>query len=237
MARVKTTIEHVEELEYNSERPHLTIPEYGRNVQKLIRYGKTIEDSEKRQKYMEQIVDLMLQMSPQSKNLDDFKDRLWQHVFRIGGYDLEVMPPSGVKPTPEDEQKKPETIGYTKTETRFRHYGHHVQTLIEKARAMEPGEIRDGFTEVIGNYMKMAYKTWNREHYVSDDTIIQDLEALSDGELILDSDTSLDTLSNANRRKSKKSSSSNSGGKKNHHKKGGKQRGGNNRRRRSNRKD
>jgi hypothetical protein len=220
MGRIEPTIEHVEELEYNSERPLLIIPEYGRNVQKLIRHGKTIEDDEERQVYMEQIVDLMLQMSPQSKNLEDFKDRLWRHVFRIGGYDLDVMPPGGVKPTPEDEQKKPDQIGYTETETRFRHYGHHVQTLIKKAREMEPGEIRDGFTEVIGNYMKMAYKTWNREHYVSDDTIIQDLEDLSDGELVLSADTSLDTLANSNRRKSKKSPSTSA---KSHHKhKGGK---------------
>lgn len=208
MTRKNPELSDVEELEYNSARSLLIIPEYGRNIQKLIRHGKDIEDDGERQFYMEEIVDLMLQMSPQSKNLEDVKDRLWKHVFRIGGYDLKVMPPSGVKPTPEDERMKPEMVGYVTPGTRFRHYGHHVQTLIEKARSMEKGPIREGFVEVIGNYMKMAYKTWNREHYVSDDTIIQDLEILSEGELKLTEDASLDTLANANRRKKKSSSSS-----------------------------
>lgn len=234
MTRNNPALSDVEELEYNSERSLLIIPEYGRNVQKLIRHGKHIEDDAKRQAYMEEIVDLMLQMSPQSKNLEDFKDRLWKHVFRIGGYDLEVMPPNGVKPTPEDEQKKPEMVGYVNTGTRFRHYGHHVQTLIEKARSMEKGPIREGFVEVIGNYMKMAYKTWNREHYVSDDTIIQDLESLSEGELQLKEDASLDTLANANRRKKKSSSNNYSKNNKSNNKGKG---GGKRRRRRNNRKD
>ncbi|MEM9885332.1 MAG: DUF4290 domain-containing protein [Bacteroidota bacterium] len=210
MEKRSPLIREVQELEYNSIRPLLVIPEYGRNVQKLIRHGKEIEDQEERQKYMERIVDLMLQMSPQNKNLDDYKDRLWRHVFRIGGYDLEVMPPSGTKPSPEDEKKKPEMIGYITGRSRFRHYGHNVQMLIKKAREMEKGPIRDGFVEVIGNYMKMAYKTWNKEHYVSDDTIIQDLERLSEGELKITEDASLDTLSNANRRKRRSSSSSSS---------------------------
>jgi len=203
----------VEDLEYNSDRDLLVIPEYGRNVQKLIRYGKAIEDKEKRQKYMEQIVELMLQMSPQNKNLDDYKDRLWRHVFRIGGYDLDVTPPNGIKPTPEDERKKPDIVGYPSIDTRFKHYGNNVQHLIDKALSMEEGPIQEGFVEVIGNYMKMAYKTWNREHYVSDEIIIQDLESLSDGKLTVSDDASLDTLANANRRK--KRSNNNSSGRSN----------------------
>ena len=208
MEKRSPLLKEVEELEYNSIRSLLVIPEYGRNVQKLIRHGKEIEDRDERQKYMERIVDLMLQMSPQNKNLDDYKDRLWRHVFRIGGYDLDVTPPNGIKPTPEDERKRPEMIGYAANQTRFRHYGHNVQNLIKKARAMEAGPIRDGFVEVIGNYMKMAYKTWNKEHYVSDDTIIEDLERLSNGELEITENASLDTLSNANRRKRRSNSSS-----------------------------
>ncbi|MEM8523690.1 MAG: DUF4290 domain-containing protein [Bacteroidota bacterium] len=226
-----TLPEHVENLEYNSERSLLVIPEYGRNVQKLIRHGKGIEDREERQVYMERLVDLMLQMSPQNKNLDDYKDRLWRHVFRIGGYDLDVIPPNGIKPTPEDERKKPDIIGYPDKHTRFKHYGNNVQTLIDKALTMEKGPIRQGFVEVIGNYMKMAYKTWNREHYVSDEIIIQDLESLSKGQLTMHEDASLDMLANANRRKKRSSSSSNNKGGKNYKK------GGSNHRKRSKRRD
>lgn len=197
------------DMEYNSGRPNLIIPEYGRNVQKLIRKAKEIEDGEERQQFIERVVDLMMQMSPQSKNLDDFKERLWRHVFRIGGYDLEVLPPTGIKPTPEDEIKKPEQVGYPQTEARFKHYGNNVQNLVKKALEMEDGPIKDGFVEVIGNYMKLAYKTWNREHYVSDDLIIQDLKTLSGDKLEVKEDASLDTLANANRRKKRGNSNSN----------------------------
>ncbi|MEL6943491.1 MAG: DUF4290 domain-containing protein [Bacteroidota bacterium] len=224
-----TLPEHVENLEYNSERSLLVIPEYGRNVQKLIRHGKGIEDRDERQAYMERLVDLMLQMSPQNKNLDDYKDRLWRHVFRIGGYDLDVTPPNGTKPTPEEERKMPDIVGYPNKHTRFKHYGNNVQNLIDKALTMEPGPIRQGFVEVIGNYMKMAYKTWNREHYVSDEIIIQDLESLSKGQLTMHEDASLDMLANANRRKKRTHSSNNKNSK--NHKKGG-SKGGNNRKRR-----
>jgi len=216
-----TLPEHVENLEYNSDRSLLVIPEYGRNVQKLIRHGKAIEDDEKRQAYMERLVDLMLQMSPQNKNLDDYKDRLWRHVFRIGGYDLEVTPPNGIKPTPEDEKKRPDIVGYPHKDTRFKHYGNNVHNLINKALTMEKGPIRQGFVEVIGNYMKMAYKTWNREHYVSDEIIIQDLESLSGGQLTMHEDASLDMLANANRRKKRSHSSSNNSKNNRNHKKGG----------------
>ncbi len=198
------------EMEYNSSRPDLIISEYGRNVQKLIKQAQAIEDTKEQQVFVEAIINLMMQMSSQSKNLDDFKDRLWRHVYRIADYNLKAMPPNGHIPTPADNDKRPDQLDYPEYEARFRHYGHNVQKLIKKAKEMEEGTIKEGFVEVIGNYMKLAYKTWNREHYISDKIIIQDLATLSDGELEVDEDASLDTLANANQRKRSNSSSSRS---------------------------
>lgn len=197
-------------MEYNSERELLVIPEYGRNIQKLISHAKGIEDPELRQFFVEQIVNLMMQMHPQNRNVEDYRDKLWKHVFRIANYELDVMPPNGEKPTSEEKYKKPEMIGYPVVEARFRHYGNNVQRLIKKAIAMEEGPIKDGFVEVIGSYMKLAYRTWNKEHYVSDEVIKADLESLSDGKLVLKDDTSLDSLSNAKSRR-KRSSNGQSG--------------------------
>lgn len=191
----------VNELEYNSSRPHLAMPEYGRNVQKLIRHARTIANPVQRQIFIERIVDLMMQMSPQSKNLDDYRDKLWRHVFQIAEYNLEVMPPNGIVPRSEEAIKKPEIVPYPVSEAKFKHYGNNVQKLVNKAMKMENGPIRDGFVEVIGNYMKMAYKTWNKEHYVSDEIIIDNLVTLSEGRLTLRENASLDTLSNANRKR------------------------------------
>jgi len=185
-------------MEYNSQKDLLIIPEYGRNVQLLIEYAKTIEDPEYRQAFTEKVVNLMHQMHPQNRNIEDYRARLWQHVFRIADYELDVMPPSGVLPTPEEYRKKPEQVEYPSFDTKYRHYGSNVQSLIKKAKEMEPGPKRDGFIAVIGSYMKLAYRTWNKEQYISDEVIKNDLEKLSDGVLILTSNASLDNLSDFN---------------------------------------
>jgi len=188
-------------MEYNSQRELLIIPEYGRNIQRLILHGKSLEDEEERQHFIERVVRLMQQMHPQNRNIEDYKERLWKHVFRIAEYDLVVSPPGGIIPTPEDYKKKPEKIPYPSTEAKFRHYGNDVQQLIKKAISMEKGPKLDGFIQVIGSYMKLAYKTWNKDHYVSDDIIKKDLLSLSEGQLILPEDTSIDDLANAKKRK------------------------------------
>lgn len=181
-------------LEYNSQRENLTISEHGRHVQKLINHAKTIEDREKRQSFVESVVNLMHQMNPQTKNVAEYKERLWKHAFRIANYDLDVTPPAGVivtPPTPEDRKSK---LGYPLMEKRFRHYGHNVQELVRKALTMEAGEKRDAFVEIIGSYMKLAYRTWNREHYVNDEIIMDDLRALSKGELAMSEDMKFNNL-------------------------------------------
>lgn len=201
------------DLEYNSARETLIIPEYGRNVQKLVDHAKAIENKEERQAFVEKVIELMMQMHPQNRNLDDYRAKLWKHIFKISNYDLDVLNPDGVKLLEGELEKKPERIEYPHFEARFRHYGHNVQRLIKKALSMPEGPVKDGFVAVIGSYMKLAYRTWNKEHYVSDDIIKNDLENLSSGALTLADNISIDNLTNANRRRKKSSSSSNGGGK------------------------
>ncbi|MCU0346206.1 MAG: DUF4290 domain-containing protein [Saprospiraceae bacterium] len=188
-------------MEYNSQKEELIIPEYGRNVQAMIRYAREVPDRNMRQQYIEQIVMLMMQMHPQNRNMEDHRDKTWKHVFRIAEYNLDVMPPNGEIPKPEDSRKRPEKVPYPIRETKFRHYGHNVQKLVARALQMEDGAKKEGFVQVIGSYMKLAYKTWNREHYVSDDIIIEDLEHLSGGKLKVMDDASLDNLSRGNIRR------------------------------------
>lgn len=189
------------QLEYNSQRNELIIPEYGRHVQKLIAHAKTIEDVAMQRAFIDEVVDLMMQIHPQSRSIEDYREKLWKHVYRIANYDLNAMPPSGITPKPEDAIKKPDRVDYPLSEAQFRHYGHNVQKLVTKALSMEPGPKRDGFVAVIGSYMKLAYRTWNKDHYVSDDVIKGDLETLSKGQLVLDESASFDSLAAARRRK------------------------------------
>ncbi|MBI5915869.1 MAG: DUF4290 domain-containing protein [Bacteroidetes bacterium] len=188
-------------MEYNSKKEELIIPEYGRNIQGMIRYAREIPDRATRQKFIEQIVMLMMQMHPQNRNLEDYRDKMWKHVFRIAEYNLDVVPPNGEIPKPEDSRKKPERVPYPSKESKFRHYGHNVQKLIARALEMEEGRKKDGFVQVIGSYMKLAYRTWNRDIYVSDDIIIEDLEHLSGGKLKPMEDASLDNLTRSNMRR------------------------------------
>lgn len=199
----KLKIEH-HGMEYNSEKIKLLYPEYGRNIQAMIERAKDEPNVEKRQLLVEAIVSLMYQMNPQSKNVEDYKEKLWKHVFRIADYNLGgVLPPSGIHPTPEDIVKHPEPIGYPASGARYRHYGNNVHQLIAKALSMEEGPKKEGMINTIGAYMKLAYRTWNKEHYVSDDIIKGDLENLSNGRLTLDEDMSIDKLATANKRRTK----------------------------------
>jgi len=198
---------------YNSAKDNLTIPEYGRHVQLLVDHARTIEDDELRQRFAERIIRLMMQMVPQNKNIEGYKGKLWRHLFRIAENDLRVSLPEGVE-MPEDTSGRlfPDQVPYPESEAKYRHYGHNVQTMIKKAIAMEEGPKKEGYMAAIAAYMKLAYKTWNREHYVSDEIIKADLRALSKGQLVIPEDQSLDNLvsKNAHRRRG---GSSNSGGK------------------------
>ncbi|MEM6722487.1 MAG: DUF4290 domain-containing protein [Bacteroidota bacterium] len=180
-------------MKYNSSLDKLIIPEYGRNVQRLINHAKTIEDSEERQAFVERVVDLMAQMHPQTRNVEDYHKKIWGHVFRIAEYDIDVTPPEGVSNTPEQARSGPAKVPYPQIKTRFRHYGKNVHTMISKAIAMEDEEKKAEFSEVIAAYMKMAFKTWNRE-IVSDEQIAADLVNLSDGQLSIAEDTNIDGL-------------------------------------------
>lgn len=189
------------QMEYNSQKDLLIIPEYGRNIQNLIAFAKTVEDKEKRQHFAEAIVDLMQQMNPQTKNLVEYRNKLWSHLFRIADYDIVVLPPSGEKPTEETSKPVLPEVEYPENLKGHRHYGRNIRILIEKAIKMEEGPIKEGFVENIASFMKLAYRNWSPEHYVSDEMILEDLKVLSDDKLHVSENSSLDLLTFAVRPK------------------------------------
>ena len=209
------------DLSYNTEKDSIRFPEYGRGVQDLVLYAKTMEDPEKRQQTIEAVVAMMYLLNPNKGNMEDYKEKLWNHAFAIADYDLGVTPPEGVVIRRDEERPKVEHLGYPDIGSRMRHYGHNIQKLIDKAIAMEDGPKKEGFVEVIASYMKLAYKTWNREHYVSDDVVKDDLVTLSNGKLELhEGHNSLDTLAaSAGKRDLQRHSQSR--GKQNKNRKGG----------------
>lgn len=196
-------------LEYNSSRENLIISEHGRHVQKLIKHAKSIEDKEERQAFIEKVIDLMHQMNPQNKNVQEYRLRLWRHVFRIADYDIDVTPPEGVSSTKQGIEEQAVDLPYPQKEFRFRHYGNTIQLMVEKAIAMEDEEMKQEFTAVIAAYMKLAYRTWNKEHYVNDEIIKNDLVKLSKGNLRLSEEFKIGNIGGLPSKKS----SMNKGGK------------------------
>lgn len=179
-------------MEYNTQLPKMAIKEYGRNVQLLIEHACTIEDDEIRQGVAEGIIGLMAQLSPQSKNIEDQKIKLWSHLNRIADGNLKVTFPYELNEEPSEVTINAE-LTYPSEKIRFRHYGKNVESMVEKAIAMEDPEKKKAFAIIIASYMKMVYKNWSREN-VSDEVIINDLKNLSKEELIIEPGTYIDSL-------------------------------------------
>ena len=179
-------------MNYNTSRPDIIIPEYGRNIQLLIEHAKVVEDREERQLFVETIVELIQQLYPQSRNIDDYVAKLWSHIFRIADYDLDVTPPCEIL-SKEDVYKRPDPLPYPGNKIKYRHYGKNIQEMIQKAAEMEDEEMKEDYVQVIGSYMKMSYNTWNQSN-VSDEMIRKNLAEISNGELELEENTNIDGL-------------------------------------------
>jgi hypothetical protein len=176
-------------MEYNTEREKLIIPEYGRNIQKMIEYTVGIEDREKRNKYARIIVNIMAQMNPSIKEQGDYMHKLWDHLYIISDFKLDVDSPY---PPPQRDiiKRKPDPIPYSDNKITFRHYGKYVEKMIENIAEMEDGPEKDELIRIIANHLKKSYLNWNRDS-VNDETILKHLEQLSGGRLKLTEDQEL----------------------------------------------
>lgn len=170
-------------MEYNTSLGRMVIPEYGRNIQKMIQFAMTVEDREERNRVARAIINVMGQLNPHLRDVTDFKHKLWDHLFIISNFQLDVDSPY---PIPEKEilETKPQKVDYPSGDIRYRHYGKTIERLIQKGASMEEPAMREAFTEVLANLMKRSYLAWNRDS-VNDDVILTHLEELSNHKLKL----------------------------------------------------
>ncbi|MFA8449469.1 MAG: DUF4290 domain-containing protein [Bacteroidales bacterium] len=171
-------------MDYNTQRNHLVIPEYGRNIQQLVEFALTIEDRGERTRIAYFIVNIMAQMHPSVKESGDYRHKLWDHLHIISDFKLDVESPFE-KPNQDELYSKPERLPYGTRRIRFRHYGKNLISMIQKAKEFEEGEEKNALIQVIANHMKKSYLTWNRDS-VNDELILKHLEVLSDEELNAD---------------------------------------------------
>lgn len=170
-------------MEYNTQREHLKIADYGRNVLKLVNYAKQIEDREERTRMANVIVDVMAQLNPKVKERTDYKHILWDHLMMLADYELEVDCPYPIN-RDETENFHPHAMHYGDREIRYRHYGHALEDMIRAVAEMPESAERTLLTSQIAHTMKRQYLQWNRDT-VDDDLIVEQLSELSGGRLKL----------------------------------------------------
>lgn len=171
------------DLEYNSERSKLIIPEYGRHIQKLVNHCKQLETKEARNEMAQAIIDVMGNLQPHLRDVPDFKHKLWDQLHIMSDFELDVDSPYET-PSREELQEKPERLAYPKSASKYRFYGTNIQTMIDVANTWEESEIKGALVLTIANHMKKCYLNWNKDT-VDDAVIYQHLYELSKGEIDL----------------------------------------------------
>ena len=171
----------MEELDYNTQRDKLQMPEYGRHVQKMIEYVTSLPDKEKRNEQIQAVVQVMGTLNPQLRDINDFKHKLWDHVHVISDFKIDIDSPY-TTPTRESLSTAPNPIPLQKNPVKAAHYGRNIQNMIEVIAEREDDEVKTYMIKTLASYMKQQYLIWNKDS-VSEETIFNDIYKLSDGRI------------------------------------------------------
>ena len=173
--------------DYNTQQKKLIMPEYGRNVQQMIDHCVSIEDREERTRCANTIINIMGNLFPHLRDVDDFKHKLWDHLAIMSDFKLDIDYPYEII-RKENLRTKPDRIPYTLTPIRYRHYGKTLERMIKKCEDYPDGPERDQLISLLANHMKKSFLTWNKE-VVDDDKIFKDLRDYSHGRIDLSPET------------------------------------------------
>ena len=176
----------VNNLEYNTERSKLIIPEYGRHFQKMVDYAVSIADREERNRVAKAIISVMGNLQPHLRDVPDFQHKLWDQLFIISDFKLDVDSPFPIT-SQEVLEQRPDPLEYPQNHPKYRFYGNNIKRMIDVAINWEKGDKRDGLEYAIANHMKKCYLNWNKDT-VDDQVIFQHLYELSDGKIDLAAD-------------------------------------------------
>ena len=172
-----------DQLEYNTEREHLIIPEYGRHLQKMINHAVAQESKEERNRLAKAIISVMGYMQPHLRDVPDFQHKLWDQLFIMSDFKLDAESPFD-KPTEEQLNLRPEPLSYPQNFPKYRFYGNNIKTMIDVANTWEAGEMKDALQYTIANHMKKSFLNWNKDT-VEDVVIFGHLFELSNGKIDL----------------------------------------------------
>ncbi len=204
-------MEAIEEKDYNTRRTQMAISEYGRNIQKMVEHAIALENREERNKMAHGIISVMGQLNPHLRDIADFKHKLWDHLFIISDFKLDVDSPYPL-PNKDVIFEKPQKMDYPATENRFKHYGKSIKDLIDTAVKYEDGDEKNALIQIIVNLMKKTYLTFNQDS-VEDKQILADLKLISKGQLTVPETLQILGTNDILSMNKKKTSSTNKNGK------------------------
>ncbi len=173
-------------MKYNTEEKKLTLPEYGRNLQNMVDHCLTIADRDERKRCANTIINIMGNMFPHLRDVNDFKHILWDHLAIMADFKLDIDYPYEIVKK-EDLYARPPRIPYGIHRMRYRHYGRTMELLVHKATEMEASKEKDVLVRMLANHMKKSFLIWNKDS-VDDRKIFKDLDELSDGQIVLHED-------------------------------------------------
>ena len=197
-------------MEYNTSRNSISIREYGRHIQRMIEFIMTIEDRERRNRQAKLVIELMGFLNPHLRNVEDFRHMLWDHLFFISDFKLDVDSPYPI-PEKATYKGKPEPMAYPKRKPKYAHLGKNVELLINKALEEPEAEKKEAYVSTIAYYMKICYTNWHNED-VQDDSIRTELSILTKGQLEVSEDVAIRKVPVDSYSRSSGSASNNSGG-------------------------
>jgi len=171
----------MEALQYNSERTPLIIPEYGRHMHIMVQQLLETEDKEERNKKAKAVIGVMGNLNPHLRDVPDFQHKLWDQLFIMSEFNLDVDSPFE-KPEKEVLEQRPEPLNYPQSFPKYRFYGNNIKSMIDVAQKWEEGEMKDALVYNIANHMKKCFLNWNKDT-VDDQVIFDHLTELSNGEL------------------------------------------------------
>ena len=173
-------------MRYNTQEKRLALPEYGRNIQNMVDHCVSISDREERTQCANAIVNIMGNMFPHLRDVNDFKHILWDHLAIMSDFALDIDYPYEVLKR-EDLYIRPNKLPYSQGKIAYKHYGKILENMINKATQYEEGEQKGYLISLLANHMKKSFMTWNKEN-VDDRKIFKDMDELSEGKVKLDED-------------------------------------------------
>lgn len=165
-------------LDYNTSRQKLTMPEYGRNVLKMVEKLKAIPDRERRNEQARAVIRVMESLNPGVHSQENYEHKLWDHLYMIADFDLDVDSPYPA-PAPEEFATDPVPVPMKDIKIKASHYGRNIEKIISLLCNVPDGEAKDEMIRCLAIYMRQQYLIWNKDS-VADETIFNDIEKLSD---------------------------------------------------------